>query len=248
MKCGEIWARSARSSAFASRSDCCSSSASSSWARDEARSLGDRAGVVGGQAAAARVQGHERADPLAGDDQRRDDAEASWQFGFAHLISDSTCSAVITSAATRPESRSPARMVIGADPVEREHPLTVGERHRRGLRQRPQMHHRLRRGLGRQPLAQLRQRDRGGMQGPLDRVDLAGDHRRRPKQPEGRQTRSGDRPAEQYTEKYVHSTRSIFLAHATSGCRSSQDSDRSPNRCRVPTGHDYRSVSSDRQI
>ena len=53
MKCGEIWARSARSSASASRSCWASTSASASWAADQRRGVGDHADLLGPHAARA---------------------------------------------------------------------------------------------------------------------------------------------------------------------------------------------------
>ena len=76
MKCGEIWARSARSSACASRSSCCGERRQLDLGGDEARDLADHARVLGPQPPLGPVERGQAPDPLAADDQRRDDRVA----------------------------------------------------------------------------------------------------------------------------------------------------------------------------
>ena len=72
MKCGEIWARSARSSACASRSSCAASARQLDLGGDEAGDLAHHARVLRPQPSLRAVERGEPADPLAADDQRRD--------------------------------------------------------------------------------------------------------------------------------------------------------------------------------
>ena len=191
MKCGEIWARSARSSAWARRSSC-AASADSSTCADTRLATSETTRVSSGRSRrSGAVERGEPADPLAADDERRDHRVAV-RVGPAldrHPLG----------------VRQPfGRRVAGAHAVGGEHALAVVDQHPDRVRQRVQVPDRLARRLLRQPLAQVRQRRRRGVQRRPHALLAGREHPPRPREPPERDRRRGEHHAEQHAEQDVH--------------------------------------------
>ena len=206
MKCGEICARSARSSACASRSSCAASADSSTWAETSAGDLGHHPRVLRPQPPLGAVERGEPADPLALDDAAARPPCARTGSGPR-------------STATRSESGSHSRVRRG-QPVGGEHLAAVVDQHARGLRQRVQVPDRLARRLAREPAAQVRERRRRGVQRGAHALLAGREHPPRRRQPADRQRRGGEHDAEQHAEQDVHPP-SIRPAHDTGAGRRS---------------------------
>ena len=191
MKCGEIWARSARSSAWARRSSCAASARQLDLRRDEARDLADHARVLGPEPSLGAVERGQPADPLVADDERRD-----------HRVA----------VRVRPAlDRDPLgvrqplrRRVAGAHAVRGEHVLAVVDQHPDRVRERVQVHDRLARRLLRQPFAQVRERRRRGVQRRPHALLAGRQHPPRPREPPERDRRRGEHHPEQHAEQDVH--------------------------------------------
>ena len=150
---------------------------------DEARRLLDRARVLGGQPPVAREHRDERAGARAADDERRDDRRAERTARVLARDRGLDVHAVVAPGADELRERMPARVVIGAGAVPREHELAVGERDRRRLGQRQQARRGAGRGLLGQAAAEVGEHHRRRVERRLHRVALAGDHARAAQQP-----------------------------------------------------------------
>ena len=193
MKCGEICARSARSSACASRSSCSASADSSTCADTSAATSRHHARVLRPQPALRPVERGEPADPLAADDQRRD-----------HRVAERVRPALAPPPARSPGSQS--RSVAGS-PSAASTVSPVVDQHARGLRQRVQVADRLPGRLAREPLAQVRERRRRGVQRLAHTLLTRREHPPRRRQPADREHRGGEHHAQQHAEEYVHAAK-----------------------------------------
>ena len=204
MKCGEIWARSARSSARASRSPCASISRQLDHRRDQRGRLADHARLLQPQPARAgrRARRARRPGGPGPPAARRSPSAAGSR--------DARSAAAARRARGRRAPRRRGRqrvagpVVVGAEAVEREQPLAVGERDRA----RAGEHAQVRRGGGAlpalEPAAQVRQQRGGGVHGALHRRARRVLHARRAHEPPARGQRGRERQAQDNSQRDVH--------------------------------------------
>ena len=215
MKCGEIWARSARSSARASRSPCASTSESSSIARHQRRRLGDHARLLQPDPAAAGRRARPACRPAApGRPAARRSPSAACRPACSQCRRGSTRTRSPAAWPTSASSSSPARWWSRADAVEREQPVAGRRPRRPGA---PVSVRRCgaagRRAARRQAAAQVREHRGRRVHGAVHRRALGVDHPPRPgDEPPARGERRREHHAQHHPQCDVHPAREHRLA------------------------------------